>query len=140
MATTITIVGNLTEDPEVRFTPNGAAVCNFQVAVTPRLRDGDTWRDGETSFYPVSVWRAMAENVAESLSKGARVIVTGRLEERRWETPEGQRRSRFEITADEVAPSLKFATAEVSRKSGSSGNGRDPGPRKPGSWDEPPPF
>jgi single-strand DNA-binding protein len=119
----VMLVGNLTDDPELRFTPNGAAVANFRLAVTPRVRDGDAWKDGETSFFRVNVWRQQAENVAESLSKGARCVVVGRLRARTWETPEGEKRSSTEIEADEVAPSLKFATAKVERASRSGGGG-----------------
>ena len=119
----VMLVGNLTDDPELRFTPNGAAVANFRLAVTPRVRDGDSWKDGETSFFRVNVWRQQAENVAESLSKGARCVVVGRLRTRSWETPEGEKRSSTEIEADEVAPSLKFATAKVERASRGGGGG-----------------
>jgi Single-strand binding protein family len=87
--THVTIVGNLTDDPEVSFTPNGAAVCNFRVAVTARIKDGDTWRDGDTSFYRVTAWRQLAEHIGDSLAKGNRVIVVGQLRARSWETPEG---------------------------------------------------
>jgi single-strand DNA-binding protein len=119
----VTLVGNLTDDPELRFTPNGAAVANFRLAVTPRVREGDTWKDGETSFFRINVWRQMAENVAETLTKGARCIVVGRLRTRSWETPEGEKRSVTEIEADEVGPSLKFATAKVERASRGGGGG-----------------
>jgi len=89
----ITIVGNLTDDPELRYTPNGAAVVNFSVAVTPRIRDeGGGWKDGDTSFFRVNAWRTLAENTAESLTRGSRVVVVGRLRQRSWETPEGARR------------------------------------------------
>src|SRR5687768_18413557 len=101
------LVGNLTDDPELRFTPNGAAVANFRLAVTPRVREGDAWKDGETSFFRVNVWRQQAENLAESVGKGARVVVVGRLRTRSWETPEGDKRSVVEVEADEVAASLK---------------------------------
>ena len=110
--THVTIVGNLTDDPEVSFTPNGAAVCNFRLAVTARIKAGDTWRDGETSFFRINVWRQLAEHVAESLTKGDRAIVIGRLKSRSWETPEGDKRSVVEVEADEVAPSLRWATAK----------------------------
>src|SRR6266511_989765 len=94
----ITIVGNLTDDPELRYTPNGAAVVNFSVAVTPRIRDeGGGWKDGDTSFFRVNAWRTLAENTAESLTRGSRVVVVGRLRQRSWETPEGERRSVVEI-------------------------------------------
>ncbi len=119
----VTLVGNLTDDPELRFTPNGAAVANFRLAVTPRVREGDSWKDGETSFFRVNVWRQTAENVAETLTKGSRCIVVGRLRMRSWETPEGEKRSVTEIEADEVGPSLKFATAKVERASRGGGGG-----------------
>jgi single-strand DNA-binding protein len=111
----VMLVGNLTDDPELRFTPNGATVANFRLAVTPRVRQGDQWTDGETSFFRVNCWRELAENVAESLTKGSRAIVIGRLRARSWETPEGDKRSVVEVEADEVGPSLKWATATVQR-------------------------
>ena len=118
------IVGNLTDDPELRYTPNGAAVVNFSVAVSFRVKDPDgTWRDGDTSFFKVNAWRSLAENVAESLTKGTRVMVSGRLKQRSWETQEGERRSVIEIEADEVGPSLRWATAKVERQSRSGGSG-----------------
>jgi single-strand DNA-binding protein len=120
----VMLVGNLTDDPELRFTPNGAAVANFRLAVTPRIREGDSWKDGETSFFRINVWRQQAENAAETLQKGARCIVVGRLRTRSWETPEGEKRSVTEVEADEIGPSLKFATAKVERSSkGGSGGG-----------------
>jgi single-strand DNA-binding protein len=115
MDTFVTIAGNLTGDPELRFTPNGHAVANFRLAVTSRVREGDAWKDGDTSFFRVNVWRQQAENVAESLTKGNRVIVSGRLKSRAWETPQGDKRSAVEIDADEVGPSLKWATARPER-------------------------
>ena len=106
-------VGNLTGDPELRFTQNGTAVANFSLAVNQRVKAEDgTWRDGETSFFKVNVWRDQAENVAESLGKGHRAVVLGRLRTRTWETQEGEKRTSTEIDADEVAPSLKWATAK----------------------------
>jgi single-strand DNA-binding protein len=119
----VMLVGNLTDDPELRFTPNGAAVANFRLAVTPRVRDGDQWKDGETSFFRVNVWRQQAENIAETLQKGTRCIVVGRLRTRSWETPEGEKRSVTEVEADEIGPSLKFATAKIERSSRGSGSG-----------------
>jgi single-strand DNA-binding protein len=104
-----TIVGNLVEDPEVRFTNTGIAVTNLRVAVTQRIQQDGQWRDGDTSFFKVNVWRGQAEHLADSLSKGDRVMVTGRLRQRSWETPEGEKRSVAEIEADEVGASLKFA-------------------------------
>jgi single-strand DNA-binding protein len=115
--TTTTIVGNLTENPELRFTQGGAPVANFTVAVTPRLKDGDGWRDGETSFLRVTAWRQLAEHAADSLSKGDRVLVYGTLRQRSWETPEGERRSTVEVQAEELGPSLRWATAKPERAS-----------------------
>ena len=134
--TFVSLVGNLTDDPDLRFTPNGAAVANFRLAVTPRVRDGDTWRDGETSYFRINAWRDLAENATESLAKGTRVVVLGRLKAHSWETPEGERRSVVEVEADEVAPSLKWATATVERTSRKPGNG----PNKGGAFDDPAPF
>jgi single-strand DNA-binding protein len=146
----VMLVGNLTDDPELRFTPNGAAVANFRLAVTPRVRDGDSWKDGETSFFRINVWRQQAENVAETLQKGARCIVVGRLRTRSWETPEGEKRSVTEVEADEIGPSLKFATAKVERSSrggsgGGGGGGGDwagsaAGASKGGQFNDEPPF
>lgn len=115
--TPITVVGNLVADPELRFTPSGAAVCNFRVASTPKVfnRQSNQWEDGDALFLTVNVWRKQAENVAESLQKGMRVIVNGRLKQRRYETREGEKRSVFEVEADEVGPSLMFAYANVTR-------------------------
>ena len=110
-----TIAGNLVEDPELRFTNNGTPVTNLRVAVTQRIQQDGEWRDGDTSFFKVNVWRGQAEHLADSLSKGDRVMVTGRLRQRTWETPEGEKRSVAEIEADEVGASLKFATAKVER-------------------------
>ncbi|MDR1807120.1 MAG: single-stranded DNA-binding protein [Propionibacteriaceae bacterium] len=122
--TTITIVGNLTADPELRFTPNGAAVANFTVASTPRTFDRQTneWRDGEAMFLNCSVWRQVAENVAESLQKGMRVIVQGRLRSRSYETRDGDRRTVFEVEVDEIGPALRYATAKVTRNPSGSYN------------------
>jgi single-strand DNA-binding protein len=119
----ITVVGNLTADPELRFTPSGAAVANFTVASTPRTldRQSNEWRDGEPLFLGCSVWRQAAENAAESLTRGMRVIVTGRLKARSYETREGEKRTVFEIEVDEVAPSLRYATAKVTKTSRSGG-------------------
>ena len=128
------LVGNLTDDPELRFTPNGAAVANFRLAVTPRVREGDQWRDGETSFFRINVWRQQAENIAETLQKGTRCIVVGRLRTRSWETPEGEKRSVTEVEADEVGPSLKFATAKVERSSRGGGSGGSGGSGSSGEW------
>lgn len=115
--TLVTVVGNLTADPELRFTANGAAVANFTVASTPRLFDSQTsqWRDGDAMFLGCSVWRQYAENVAETLRKGMRVIVHGKLKSRTYETKDGQKRTVFEIDVEEVGPSLRYATAQVAR-------------------------
>ena len=123
--TTITIVGNLTADPELRFTPSGAAVANFTVASTPRTfdRQSNEWKDGETLFMRCSVWREAAENVAESLHRGDRVIATGRLVSRSWQTPEGENRTVMEMQVDEVGPSLRYATAKVNKTQRGGGGG-----------------
>ncbi|MGC4935314.1 single-stranded DNA-binding protein [Gordonia sp. DT30] len=125
--TVITVVGNLTAEPELRFTPSGAAVASFTVASTPRTFDRETreWKDGEALFLRCSIWREAAENVTESLTKGTRVIVQGRLKQRSFETREGEKRTVMELDVDEIGPSLRFATASVNRASrgGSSGGG-----------------
>ena len=124
--TVITIIGNLTADPELRFTPSGAAVANLTIASTPRTFDknANEWKDGETLFMRCSVWREAAENVAESLQRGARVIVTGRLVSRSWEDKEtGQKRSVMEMQVDEVGPSLRYATAKVNKTQRGGGQG-----------------
>ncbi|HRW17342.1 MAG TPA: single-stranded DNA-binding protein [Dermatophilaceae bacterium] len=123
--TVITIVGNITGDPELRFTPSGAAVANFTVASTPRAFDRQTneWKDGETLFMRCSVWRDAAENVAESLHRGTRVIVTGRLKSRSYETKEGEKRTVIEMEVDEVGPSLRYASAKVTKTQRSGGGG-----------------
>jgi len=123
--TQITVVGNLTGDPELRFTPSGAAVANFTVASTPRTfdRQNNEWKDGETLFLRCSIWREAAESVAESLTKGTRVIVTGRLVSRSYDDREGQKRTVFEVQVDEVGPSLRYATAKVTRTQRSGGGG-----------------
>ena len=145
--TVITVVGNLVDDPELRFTPSGAAVANFRIASTPRTfdRQSNEWKDGDALFLTCSVWRQAAENVAESLQKGMRVVVQGRLKSRQYETREGEKRTVFEIDVDEVGPSLKYATAKVTRTTrsgsqdgggyggGNSGGGgqQDPWPPRP---------
>src|SRR4051812_18163464 len=123
--TTITVVGNLTDDPELRFTPSGAAVANFTVASTPRFLDKQTneWKDGDALFLRCSIWRQAAENVAESLQRGARVIVQGRLKQRSYETKEGEKRTVYELDVDEVGPSLRYATAKVVKGQRSGGGG-----------------
>jgi single-strand DNA-binding protein len=115
------VIGNLVDDPELRFTNNGTPVTNFRVAVTPRVQEAGTWRDGETSFFRVNAWRDQATHLAESLHRGDRVMVVGRLRQRTWETPEGERRSVAEIEADEVGASLRWATASVERATNRSG-------------------
>ncbi|MDA8372577.1 MAG: single-stranded DNA-binding protein [Nocardiopsaceae bacterium] len=123
--TQITLVGNLVDDPELRFTPSGAAVANFRVASTPRVfdRQSGEWRDGESMFLTCSVWRQYAENVAESLQRGMRVIVQGRLKQRSYETKEGEKRTVFEIDVDEVGPALRSATAKVTKVQRQGGQG-----------------
>ncbi len=154
--TTITVVGNLTADPELRFTPSGAAVASFTIASTPRTFDRNTneWKDGEALFMRCSIWRQAAENVAESLQRGMRVVASGRLKQRSFETREGEKRTVVEMDVDEIGPSLRYATAKVNRTQrgsstgggfGSSGSGGgqpadDPWGSAPpaGSTDEPP--
>ena len=122
------IVGNLTDDPELRYTPNGAAVVKFRVAVNRRYKDqSGEWKDGETSYFTVNAWRGLAENVAESLTRGANVIVVGRLQQRSWETQEGDKRSVVEVVADELGPSLRWATAEITKNDRREGGGGDSG-------------
>jgi single-strand DNA-binding protein len=139
-----TIVGNVVEDPELRVTQNGIAVANLRVAVTQRIQQDGTWRDGETSYFKVNVWRGQAENLADSLAKGDRVMVTGRLRQRSWETPEGEKRSVAEIEADEVGASLKFATAKVERTtergSGDRTQGRERQAERGSDFGDTPPF
>jgi single-strand DNA-binding protein len=154
--TTITVVGNLTADPELRFTPSGAAVASFTIASTPRTFDRNTneWKDGEALFLRCSIWRQAAENVAESLQRGMRVVAQGRLKQRSFETREGEKRTVVEMDVDEIGPSLRYATAKVNRTQrgsstgggfGGSGSGGgapadDPWGSAPpaGSTDEPP--
>ena len=123
--TVITVVGNLTADPELRFTPSGAAVANFTVASTPRIfdRQSNEWKDGDALFMRCSIWREAAENVAESLTRGSRVVVQGRLKQRSYETREGEKRTVVELEVDEIGPSLKYATAKVNKASRSGGGG-----------------
>jgi single-strand DNA-binding protein len=123
--TVITVVGNLTADPELRFTPAGAAVANFTVASTPRTFDRQTneWKDGDALFMRCNIWREAAENVAESLTRGARVVVTGRLRQRSFETREGEKRTVVELEVDEIGPSLRYATAKVNKASRGGGGG-----------------
>lgn len=137
--TIITVVGNLTADPELRFTLSGAPVANFTVASTPRTFDKNSneWKDGDALFLNCAVWRQAAENVAESLTKGMRVIVQGRLRQRSYETREGEKRTVFECEVEEIGPALKYATAKVTRSSGGSGGNYNSGPSAGGggsSW------
>jgi single-strand DNA-binding protein len=142
--TVITIIGNLTADPELRFTPSGAAVANFTVASTPRQfdRQSNEWKDGETLFMRCSVWRDAAENVAESLQRGTRVIVSGRLKSRSYETKEGEKRTVVEMDVDEIGPSLRSATAKVNKTQrggggGGFGGGQGGGGQGGGGWSSP---
>jgi single-strand DNA-binding protein len=123
--TQITLAGNLVDDPQLRYTPSGQAVANFRVASTPRFRDNATgeWKDGDSLFLSCNVWRQAAENVAESLQRGMRVIVQGRLRQRSYETKEGEKRTVYEIEVDEVGPSLRNASAKVTRSTRSTGGG-----------------
>jgi len=121
--TIITVVGNLTSDPELRYTQNGLAVANFTIASTPRTfdRQANDWKDGEALFLRASVWREFAENVAGTLTKGSRVVATGRLKQRSYETKEGEKRTSIELEIDEIGPSLRYATAQVTRAAGGGG-------------------
>ena len=134
--TIVTVVGNLTADPELRFTPSGAPVANFTIASTPRTFDRQTneWKDGDALFLSCAVWRQAAENVAESLQRGMRVIVQGRLKQRSYETREGEKRTSIEVEVDEIGPSLRYATAAVTRAAGGQGGG---GQRSRAQVDEP---
>src|SRR6266576_2711216 len=137
--TVITVVGNLTADPELRFTPSGAAVASFTIASTPRTFDRNTneWKDGDALFLRCSIWRQAAENVAESLTKGMRVVVQGRLRQRSYETREGEKRTVVELDVEEVGPSLKYATAKVTkaaRGGGGGGFGGGGGGDSRGNW------
>lgn len=132
MSTTVTVIGNVTRDPELRFTPSGAAVATFGVAVNSRRRNPQTqeWEDAEPSFFDVVCWRDLADNVSESLQKGTRVIVSGRLQQRSWEDGDGNKRSKVEVVAEEVGPSLRWATAQVQkadRRTPDSGGSRSSG-------------
>jgi single-strand DNA-binding protein len=131
--THVTLVGNLTDDPEVRFTPAGTQVGSFRLAVTPRIREGDQWKNGETSYFTVTCWRDLASHAAESLAKGDRAVVIGRLKTRAWETPEGERRSVVEVEAEEVGPSLRWATAKPERAAKANSKAR-------GEFNDDPPF
>ncbi|HEY0637980.1 MAG TPA: single-stranded DNA-binding protein [Pseudonocardiaceae bacterium] len=137
--TTITVIGNLTADPELRFTPSGAAVASFTVASTPRTFDRQTgeWKDGEALFLRCNIWRQAAENVAESLTRGSRVLVSGRLRQRSFETREGEKRTVVELEVDEVGPSLRYATAKVNKVNRGSGGGGGGGYGSSGPADDP---
>ena len=137
--TTITMIGNLVDDPELRFTPSGAAVAKFRVASTPRYLDKATneWKDGESLFLQCQIWRQAAENVAESLTKGMRVILSGRLKQRSYETKEGEKRTVFEVEVDEVGPSLRNATAKVTRTQRAGGSGGAAAPAAEPFGDDP---
>ena len=133
--TIITVVGNLTADPELRYTQNGVAVANFTIASTPRALDRQSgeWKDGDPLFMRASVWREFAEHVASSLTKGARVVATGRLRQRSYETKEGEKRTSIELEVDEIGPSLRYATAQVQRE----GGGAKPAGAMEDSWSAP---
>ncbi|WP_181770965.1 single-stranded DNA-binding protein [Amycolatopsis pittospori] len=133
--TVLTVIGNLTTDPELKFTPSGAAVANFTVASTPRVLDraSGEWRDGDPLFLRCSLWKQAAENLAESLTRGTRVIVQGRLKQRSFETKEGEKRTVVELDVDEIGPSLRYATAKVNRAGRSSG-----GTQSDGAWERTP--
>jgi single-strand DNA-binding protein len=125
--TTVTVIGNLTDAPELRFLPNGDAMCKFTVASTPRVfdRQANTYKDGEPLFLSCTAWRQLGENIAESLTRGARVVVTGRLRQSRWETESGEKRSMIQLDVEEIGPSLRFATAKVSKMARTNNRGAD---------------
>ncbi|MFM8824343.1 MAG: single-stranded DNA-binding protein [Candidatus Nanopelagicus sp.] len=137
--TNLTMIGNLVSDPELRFTPSGAAVAKFTVASTPRYLDKNTneWKDGDSLFLQCQIWRQAAENVAESLTKGMRVIVSGRLKQRSYETKEGEKRTVFEVEVDEVGPSLRNATAKVTKTARQGGNTYAASSNQSSSTDDP---
>ena len=139
--TTLTITGNLVDDPELRFTPAGQPVASFRIASTPRYRDNATgeWKDGDTLFLTCQVWRQAAENVAESLQRGMRAIVTGRLRQRSYETKEGEKRTVYELQVDEAGPSLRNATTKVT-KAARNGTGQPSAGETAGSYSDEPPF
>jgi single-strand DNA-binding protein len=132
----VTITGNLVDDPQLRYTPTGNAVASFRVASTPRFRDQQTgeWKDGDALFLTCNVWRQPAENVAESLERGMRVIVSGRLRQRSYETREGEKRTVYEVEVDEVGPSLRNASAKVTKSARSGGQPGQPGQRQDEPW------
>lgn len=139
MDNTVTLIGNVTRDPELRFMPTGAALASFGVAVNRRWKKGDDWEE-EVHFFDVTAWRDLAEHIAESVVKGTRVVVVGRLQQRRWETDSGESRSKVEVVAVEVAPSLRWATAVVSRVGRDDASGAPP-PREPAGYsDDEEPF
>lgn len=139
----VTLVGNVTRSPELRFTPNGQPTATFGLAVNRRWQNRQTqeWQEA-TSFFDVVCWRELAENAAESLTQGARVIVSGRLEQRSWESPEGEKRSRIEVIADELGPSLRWATAQVAKNERKSTDpkGQPPAPRPSSAYNDEEPF
>lgn len=137
--TQLTVIGNLTSDPEIRYTPSGSAVANFTIASTPRAfdRQSNEWKDGETLFLRASVWREAAENVAETLTKGTRVIAQGRLKSRSYQTKEGENRTVMELEVDEIGPSLRYAKAAVTRSQKGQGGG-SPAPASNDGWGAPP--
>ena len=132
----VTIIGNLVADPEVRATSNGITVATFTVASTPRFfkRETNSWEEGETLFMRCSAWRELGENIVETLAKGSRVIVQGKLTQRSWSTPDGQKRSVVEMTVDDIGPSLRYAVAQVTKVSGGSGGGGNYGNRQAGGY------
>lgn len=144
MTASTTVIGNATRDPELRFTPSGAAICTFGVAVNRRWRNRQTneWEE-EVSFFDVVCWRELAENVAESITKGTRVVVVGRLDQRTWETDQGEKRSKVEIVGEEIGPALRWATAQVTRNERKDGDGAPPRSAPapaPAGYDDEEPF
>lgn len=130
MTTTVSLVGNCTREPELRFLPSGVALCEFGVAINTRRKEGDQWVDGDPEFYDVTCWRELAENVSESIVKGARVVVVGKLNFRSWEADDGSKRSKISVTADSVGPDLRWATAQVTRTERSDTSYSAPPPQR----------
>lgn len=140
MTTAVTLIGNVTREPELKFLPSGVSLCEFGIAVNTRKKDGDRWVDGDPEFYDITCWRELAENVAESIPKGTRVVIVGKLNFRTWENDSGEKRSKVSINADEVSPSLRWATAQVSRNERSQGDGGYQREAPPASREDEEPF
>lgn len=140
MTTTVTLIGNCTREPELKFLPSGVALCEFGVAINTRRKDGDKWVDGDPEFYDITCWRELAENVSESITKGQRVVIIGKLNFRSWEADDGSKRSKISVTAEAVGPDLRWATAQVTRTERSGGDGGYQQQAPPAKRDDEEPF